>query len=80
MSGIVVVGVSIWTIIWKHQYVSLLSTFNYIFITYCFLTAGAIALITGFLGCCGVWREHRAMILGVSLILSSAKNYKSLKN
>lgn len=67
MSGIAVVTISIWTIIWKHQYVSLLTTSTYIIGTYALFVAGVLAIFGGFIGCCGIWREQRAMILSVSI-------------
>lgn len=67
MSGIGVAGVAIWTIFWKHQYISLLVSSNYAFGTYALFAAGVLAILGGFVGCCGVWREQRSMILCVSL-------------
>lgn len=69
MSGIGVAGVAIWTIFCKHQYISLLVTSSYAIGTYALLVAGLMAVFGGFLGCCGVWREQRAMILCVSIEL-----------
>uniref|UniRef100_U5ET06 Tetraspanin n=1 Tax=Corethrella appendiculata TaxID=1370023 RepID=U5ET06_9DIPT len=69
MSGLIIVGVTLWTIFWKHQYISLLSTLNYVIGTYTLLVAGILAIFAGVLGCCGIWREHRAMILGYTFIL-----------
>lgn len=66
MSGLVIVGITLWTVFWKHHYISLLSTTNYAIGTYSLLAAGLLAVLGGILGCCGVWREQRAMLLGVS--------------
>lgn len=68
MSGIGVAAVAVWTIACKHQYVSLLVTVNYEAGTFALLAAGLLAILGGFVGCCGVWREHRAMILCVSIL------------
>jgi hypothetical protein len=67
LSGIAVVAVAVWTIAEKHQYISLLSTSSYLFCTYGLLLAGIIGVFAGILGCCGVWRENRAIILVVSI-------------
>lgn len=69
MSGLVIIGVTVWTVLWKHHYVSLLSTTNYAIGTYSLLAAGLLAVLGGILGCCGVWREQRALLLGVSFFL-----------
>lgn len=69
MSGLVIIGVTVWTVLWKHHYVSLLSTTNYAIGTYSLLAAGLLAVLGGILGCCGVWREQRALLLGYTFIL-----------
>ncbi|XP_040164117.1 CD151 antigen-like isoform X1 [Anopheles arabiensis] len=69
ISGSIIIGVTLWTIIWKHQYISLLSTTNYVTGTYALLTAGLFAVFGGILGCCGVWREHRGVLLLYTFVL-----------
>ncbi|XP_055703855.1 CD151 antigen-like [Phlebotomus papatasi] len=69
MSGIIVAGVAVWTIFWRHKYISLLSTFSYAFGAYAFIVAGILAIAGGIWGCCGIWREQRAMILCYTFIL-----------
>ncbi|XP_062563012.1 CD151 antigen-like [Armigeres subalbatus] len=69
MSGLVIMGITVWTVFWKHQYISLLSTTNYAIGTYSLLAAGLLALIGGIIGCCGVWREQRPMLLLYTFIL-----------
>uniref|UniRef100_A0ABK8G356 Tetraspanin n=1 Tax=Anopheles gambiae TaxID=7165 RepID=A0ABK8G356_ANOGA len=69
ISGSIIIGVTLWTIIWKHQYISLLSTTNYVTGTYALLTAGLFAVCGGILGCCGVWREHRGVLLLYTFVL-----------
>lgn len=66
MSGIGVTTIGIWTIFWKHQYISLLETSNYAIGTYALLAAGTLTIFGGVLGCCGIWREQRALLLCVS--------------
>lgn len=86
MSGLVILAVAVWTVFWKHQYVSLLSTTNYAIGTYSLLAAGLLALLGGFIGCCGVWREQRPMLLLVRnigkekiLLKTSGFAYNSLR-
>uniref|UniRef100_A0AAG5D231 Tetraspanin n=2 Tax=Anopheles atroparvus TaxID=41427 RepID=A0AAG5D231_ANOAO len=69
MSGMVIVGVTLWTVFWKHQYISLLSTTNYAIGTYALLAAGLLAVVGGVLGCCGVCHEHRGILLMYTFIL-----------
>ena len=66
MCGIGVSVVAIWTIFWKHDYISLLITSSYAIGTYALLAAGLIAVFGGFVGCCGVWREERTLLFCVS--------------
>ncbi|ETN61068.1 hypothetical protein AND_007291 [Anopheles darlingi] len=63
ISGLVIVGVTLWTVFCKHQYISLLSTTNYAIGTYALLAAGVLAIVGGILGCCGVLHEQRAILL-----------------
>ncbi|XP_058129744.1 CD151 antigen-like [Anopheles ziemanni] len=69
ISGMVIVGVTLWTVFWKHQYISLLSTTNYVIGTYALLAAGLLAVIGGVLGCCAVCHEHRGILLMYTFIL-----------
>uniref|UniRef100_A0A2M4CZZ5 Putative tetraspanin family integral membrane protein n=1 Tax=Anopheles darlingi TaxID=43151 RepID=A0A2M4CZZ5_ANODA len=69
ISGLVIVGVTLWTVFCKHQYISLLSTTNYAIGTYALLAAGVLAIVGGILGCCGVLHEQRAILLLYTFIL-----------
>jgi hypothetical protein len=66
MSGVAIVGLSVWTLLFKHQYVVLLASSSYQFCTYALLLAGIGAILASIIGCCGVKRENRAIILIVS--------------
>lgn len=69
VSGVAVLGVAIWTIFWKHQYVSLLATSTYLVGTYALAVAGTLAIIGSILACCGIFYEHRALILFYIIVL-----------
>uniref|UniRef100_A0A182YE10 Uncharacterized protein n=1 Tax=Anopheles stephensi TaxID=30069 RepID=A0A182YE10_ANOST len=69
ISGLVIIGVTLWTIFWKHQYISLLSTTNYVIGTYALLAAGLLAVVGGVLGCCGVWHEQRGVLVLYTFVL-----------
>lgn len=63
-------GFAVWTIFWKHKYISLLSSHNYAFAAYGLFLAGGLAIIGGIFGWCAVWRENRAILLCVSTLES----------
>lgn len=66
MSGAAIIGLSVGSLLYKHQYVALLASSNYQFCTYALLLAGIGAVMSGIIGCCGVKRENFAIILIVS--------------
>ncbi|KAG4071864.1 hypothetical protein HA402_006025 [Bradysia odoriphaga] len=63
VSGVLVSAVSIWTLFWKHQYVSLLPTPSYIIGTYSLLGAGCLSVLGSFMGLCGICRQYKTLIL-----------------
>lgn len=67
MSGVAVTAAAVWTIIWKHQYVSLLATPTYVLASYGLLLAGVLTIGGAIWGCCGIWREQRSMLCCVSI-------------
>ncbi|KAL7303369.1 hypothetical protein TKK_0004556 [Trichogramma kaykai] len=69
LSGIVVGGIGIWTVIAKHSYISLMATSTYPFLAYALIVAGGLAIIGSWLGCGGVTSENRCVILVVSCSL-----------
>lgn len=68
-AGIGVLLVAIWILSDRYQYVALLTTVTYPILTYFLLAAGGLVLVVAILGCCGVCRENRPL-----LILVSARN------
>ncbi|GAB6031816.1 hypothetical protein CHUAL_010218 [Chamberlinius hualienensis] len=69
VSGILVMGIGIWTVVAKHNFVNLLSTATYVSIAYLFITAGVIVLIVTFIGCIGIWREDKRALLLYTFLL-----------
>lgn len=69
MAGIAVLGVGIWTVIDKHQFVSLLSTNTYASIAYLLIISGSVVLLVSVVGCVGVWREDRCALLIYTFML-----------
>lgn len=66
MSGAAIIGLSVWSLLYKHQYVALLASSNYQFCTYALLLAGIGSVLSAIIGCCGVKRESFSIILIVS--------------
>jgi len=69
ISGGVVLGVGLWTLLDKHHYVTLLSSSTYPAATYILIGAGALVMLVGFIGCCGAWREKRGYLVTYSMCL-----------
>lgn len=69
MSGCIIIAIALWSILWKHQYVSLLMTSVYPLISYGLLISGIFATFTAIFGCYVVWRDQRSMICCVSIII-----------
>lgn len=66
LSGLVVGGIGIWTVISKHSYVSLMTTSTYPTLAYALIVAGVLAVVGSWLGCGGVTSENRCVLLIVS--------------
>ena len=66
LSGLVVGGIGIWTVISKHSYVSLMTTSTYPALAYALIVAGVLAVVGSWLGCGGVTSENRCVLLIVS--------------
>ncbi|OAD58241.1 hypothetical protein WN48_00361 [Eufriesea mexicana] len=63
LSGLVVGGIGIWTVISKHSYVSLMTTSTYPTLAYALVIAGVLAVVGSWLGCGGVTSENRCVLL-----------------
>ncbi|XP_043600853.1 CD151 antigen-like isoform X2 [Bombus pyrosoma] len=63
LSGLVVGGIGIWTVISKHNYVSLMTTSTYPALAYALIVAGFLAVVGSWLGCGGVTSENRCVLL-----------------
>ena len=59
-------GIGIWTVISKHNYVSLMTTSTYPALAYALIVAGVLAVVGSWLGCGGVTSENRCVLLIVS--------------
>ena len=69
LSGGGVLAVGLWTVLYKHDYVPLLTTVTYALTAYVLILAGGLVLVVAVIGCCGVWRENRCLLLVVSTLL-----------
>lgn len=59
MGGAAVLGVGVWTLVEKSDYLSLLASSTFAVSAYILILAGSLVVVTGFLGCCAVIRERR---------------------
>lgn len=66
LSGIVVGGIGVWTVLAKFDYVILLPTFTYPLLAFALIVAGSLAIVGSWLGCGGVTSENRCVIVMVS--------------
>ncbi|KAI4504335.1 hypothetical protein M0802_000806 [Mischocyttarus mexicanus] len=63
LSGFVVGGIGIWTVVSKHSYISLMTTSTYQSLAYALIVAGILAVVGSWLGCGGVTTENRCVLL-----------------
>lgn len=62
MGGAAVLGVGVWTVVEKSDYLSLLASSTFAVSAYILILAGSLVVVTGFLGCCAVIREQRSCL------------------
>lgn len=62
MAGGVVIGVGVWTLVEKSDYISLLSSKTYAASAYILVLAGVIVMVTGVLGCCATFKEQKKLL------------------
>ncbi|XP_046878435.1 tetraspanin-11 isoform X1 [Hypomesus transpacificus] len=62
VGGVAVLGVGVWTLIEKSDYLSLLASSTFAVSAYILILAGVLVMVTGFLGCCAVIREQRSCL------------------
>jgi hypothetical protein len=67
LSGIGVLGVGVWTVVAKHQYVVLLTNATYEVAAWVLIAAGCLVVIVTAVGCIGVLQDNRLFILMVRL-------------
>ncbi|XP_020509155.1 tetraspanin-11 isoform X2 [Labrus bergylta] len=62
MGGAAVLGVGVWTLVEKSDYLSLLASSTFAVSAYILILAGSLVVVTGFLGCCAVIREQKSCL------------------
>ncbi|KAK2842349.1 hypothetical protein Q5P01_012549 [Channa striata] len=68
LAGGTVLGVGLWTLVAKSDYISLLNSSLYSASTYILIAAGVIVIVTGIIGCCATLKEMKSLLI-VYLIL-----------
>ncbi|XP_049616605.1 tetraspanin-11 isoform X3 [Syngnathus scovelli] len=66
VGGAAVLGVGVWTLVEKSEFVSLLASGTFAVSAYILILAGSLVVVTGFLGCCAVIREQRSCLSTLS--------------
>ncbi|KAF1372320.1 hypothetical protein PFLUV_G00264050 [Perca fluviatilis] len=62
VGGVAVLGVGVWTLVEKSDYLSLLASSTFAVSAYILILAGGLVVVTGFLGCCAVIREQKSCL------------------
>ncbi|XP_077423744.1 CD151 antigen isoform X2 [Vanacampus margaritifer] len=68
LAGGAVLAVGVWTLVEKSDYISLLNSSFYTASAYIVITAGAVVIVTGIIGCCATLREIKCLLI-VYLVL-----------
>ncbi|KAM8973723.1 tetraspanin-11-like [Pelodytes ibericus] len=71
MGGTAVIGMGTWTLVEKSSYITFLATSTLSVSAYILLFAGGVVMVTGFLGCCAMMREHKCCLSVYLLIIIS---------
>lgn len=66
LAGGAVLAVGVWTLVEKSDYISLLNSNLYSASAYILIAAGVVVIMTGVVGCCGVLRETKSLLIVVS--------------
>ncbi|XP_037098530.1 tetraspanin-11 isoform X3 [Syngnathus acus] len=66
VGGAAVLGVGVWTLVEKSEFLSLLASGTFAVSAYILILAGSLVVVTGFLGCCAVIREQRSCLSTLS--------------
>ncbi|XP_041636648.1 tetraspanin-11 isoform X1 [Cheilinus undulatus] len=69
LGGAAVLGVGVWTLVEKSDYLSLLASSTFAVSAYILILAGSLVVVTGFLGCCAVIREQKSCLSAYFLFL-----------
>lgn len=68
LAGGTVLGVGVWTLVEKSDYISLLNSSLYSASAYILIAAGLIVIVTGIIGCCATLKEMKSLLI-VYLVL-----------
>ncbi|EEB18165.1 CD151 antigen, putative [Pediculus humanus corporis] len=68
-AGFSVLAVGVWSVIEKHKYVSLLTSVTYPMSSYVLIGAGCLVLVVAVIGCFGVIKENRCLLLIYTFLL-----------
>ncbi|XP_041636653.1 tetraspanin-11 isoform X4 [Cheilinus undulatus] len=80
LGGAAVLGVGVWTLVEKSDYLSLLASSTFAVSAYILILAGSLVVVTGFLGCCAVIREQKSCLSALSEELKQHLNQTMTEN
>ena len=66
--GCGVLSLGLWLQVNRGPQISILPSYTFLSASALCITAGAIILLIGFLGCCGAFYENQCMLIGVSYV------------
>ncbi|GAB6028600.1 hypothetical protein CHUAL_004438 [Chamberlinius hualienensis] len=68
-SGCIVLGIGVWTVIYKHHFVSLLSSATYVSIAYILVFCGGVVLFIALMGFIGISKKKKLILLSYTFLL-----------
>ncbi|XP_029378715.1 CD151 antigen isoform X1 [Echeneis naucrates] len=71
LAGGVVLGVGVWTLVEKSDYISLLNSSFYSASVHILIAAGIIVIATGIIGCCATLKEMKSLLIVYLILLLS---------
>ncbi|CAB3367566.1 Hypothetical predicted protein [Cloeon dipterum] len=63
IAGLLVLGVGVWSVVAKHQFVALLATSTYALTAYTLVLAGGLTILAGVAGCVALCQENKCLLL-----------------
>ncbi|XP_025085965.1 CD151 antigen-like isoform X2 [Pomacea canaliculata] len=69
LTGLTFLGLGIWALASRHDYIGLLGNNTYSTTTFLFLSVGVLIILVGFMGCLGALRQIRCCLVSFAFLL-----------